>query len=189
VCKICRDSLVKDLTSLPQLYSDCTGDAAPAVVRVVRRTSRKSRAADSICPAAADVRSTIRGVLASWAGLVTDERRLVPPARDVPTLARFLRQHVAWLVRHPAASDMVEEIRDLTRTARTIAYPDSVRRVHIGGCPDGDCEGDLVALIRRNDDLPSEIVCTDSEEHSWPITRWTTLARRVRDAEKEALKA
>lgn len=182
VCQICRDCLVKDLRSLPRLYSDCTGDVTPAAVRVIRRSSRKSWAADSISPAAADIRATIRCVLASWAGLVTDERRLTPPTRDVPTLARFLCQHVEWLVRHPAANDMVEEIRDLTRTARAIAYPDSVRRVRIGYCPNGDCEGDLVALIRRNDDLRSEIVCTASEEHSWPITRWTILARRVRDA-------
>jgi hypothetical protein len=132
-------------------------------------------------PAAADIRSAIRTVLASWAGLVADERRLKPPARDVPALARFLCRHGEWLSRHAAAGDIADEIQDLTRTARNIAYPDRIRRVHIGYCPDGDCGGDLVALMRPDGDpLPSEIICTISPGHSWPITWWTKLARRIR---------
>ncbi|UED85137.1 hypothetical protein [Streptomyces profundus] len=137
-------------------------------------------------PAAAEIRSTIRNVLASWGGLVAEERRLAPPTRDIPTLARFLGRHIEWLARHPAAGDMVDEIRDLTRRARNIAYPNNVRRVPIGGCPDDGCAGELVALIRRQDDvLPSEIVCTVSPSHSWPVTWWTRLARQIRTRQGE----
>lgn len=182
ICMICRDRLVNDLLNLPALYSDCNGGAGPDVMLVVRPVRRKSvTAADSMSPAAAEVRSAIRTILASWAGLVADKRRLAPPTRAIPALARFLCRHVDWLTRHPAAGDMVDEIRDLTRTARNVAYPNSVRRVHIGCCPDGDCDGELFAVIRRQDDLrPSEIICTISPDHSWPVTRWTKLARQVR---------
>jgi hypothetical protein len=75
---------------------------------------------------------------------------------------------------------MADEIQKLTRNARNIAYPDSLRRVHIGCCPDGDCAGDLVALIRPpGDHLPSEIICTISPGHSWPVTWWSKLARQI----------
>jgi hypothetical protein len=39
----------------------------------------------------------------------------------------------------------------------------------------------LVALIRPHGDLvPSEITCTISSGHSWPVTWWTKLARQIR---------
>lgn len=172
---------MKNLLQLPVLYSDCNRGGSPKVVRVIRKVPKKSATTDSMDPAAAEIRSAIRTVLASWAGLVADERRLGPPARDLPALARFLCRHGRWLARHPAAGDMADEIQDLTRTARNFAYPDSIRRVRIGGCPDGDCAGDLVALIRpRGDPLPSEIVCTLSAGHSWPVTWWARLAREIR---------
>lgn len=181
LCTACRDRLVNNLSNLPTLYSDCNRGASPTVVRAIRKAPKKSAPTDSMNAAAADVRTAILTVLASWAGLVANERRLEPPARDVPALARFLCRHAEWLARHPTAGDVADEIQDLTRTARSLAYPNGVRRVHIGGCPGDDCDGDLVALMRPRDDLlPSEIICTVSSDHSWPITWWTRLARQIR---------
>lgn len=186
LCAACRDCLEHDLRNLPALYSDCDRKTDPDVVRVIRKTPRKSAATDSISPAAAEIRSTIRTVLASWAGLVAEERGLEPPARDIPALAQFLCRHAAWLARHPAAGDMVDEVRELTRTAHTIAYPNKTRQVHIGSCPDGDCDGELVAYIRPHGDvLPSEIICTNSPGHSWPVTWWAKLARQIRGSKEK----
>lgn len=162
------------------LYSDCNRSAGPKVVRVIRRDPRKNATADPMNPVAAEVRSTILTVLASWAGLVADARRLRPPARDLPALTRFLRRHVDWLSRHPAAGDMADEIQELTLTARNIAYPNSIRRIRIGYCPDTECDGELVALISPHADLRSEIVCTNSPDRSWPVTWWPKLARQMR---------
>jgi hypothetical protein len=182
---MCRDRLVKNLLNIPALYSDCGTGAGPEVVRVIRKVPRKSATTHTIDPAAAEARAAMRTVLASWAGLVVKERRLDPPARDVPALARFLCRHVEWLIRHPAAGDMAGEIQELARTARGIAYPNSVRRVPIGGCPYGDCGGELVAFIRpQGEVLPSEIACTISPGHSWPVTWWTRLARQIRAKER-----
>jgi hypothetical protein len=181
VCLACRDRLVNNLLNLPVLYSDCNKGASQKVVRTIRKVPKKSATSDLMNPAAAEVRSAILRVLASWAGLVANERRVEPPARDLPVLARFLCRHVEWLTRHPAAGNIADEIQDLARTARNIAYPNGVRRVRIGYCPDGDCDGDLVALMRPQGDLlPSEIICTISPSHSWPITWWTKLARKMR---------
>ncbi|WP_234313737.1 hypothetical protein [Streptomyces sp. NBRC 109706] len=171
---------------LPTLYADCHRETAVDGVRVIRKAPRKSAAANVINPAAAEIRSTIRKALASWAGLVAEERRLPPPARDMATLAHFLGRHIEWLCRHPAAGELADEIRELTRRARDIAYPNDMRRVPIGSCPDDGCPGELVALMRHRDArAPSEIVCSVSPDHSWPATRWTGLARRIRTRQGE----
>ncbi|GAA2128233.1 hypothetical protein GCM10009802_35390 [Streptomyces synnematoformans] len=180
LCPPCRRRLETSLLNLPALYADCHRGAEPEVVRVVRKVARKSAATGTMNTAAAEVRAAIRTVLASWAGLVAEERRLRSPARDVPALARFLYRHVEWLARHPAAGDLAEEIHELSRRARGVADPDSVRRVHLGGCPDVGCDGTLVAQLRTpGDPLASEIVCTVSAAHTWPVTWWPRLARRM----------
>lgn len=181
LCTSCRGRLESNLLNLPALYSDCTGSPRPEMVRVIRKVARKSSATGTMNPAAAEVRAAIRTVLASWSGLVAEERRLNSPARDVPALARFLCRHVEWLAHHPAAGDIAEEIQELSRRARKVADPGSLRRVHLGDCPDVGCEGTLVALIRTHGDtMPSEIVCTASAAHTWPVTWWSRLARRMR---------
>lgn len=181
LCTPCRGRLETNLLSLPALYSDCTRGAEPEVVRVIRKVARKSAATGTMNAAAAEVRAAIRTVLASWSGLVAEERQLRSPARDVPALARFLCRHVEWLVHHPAAGDLADEIQQLSRVARSVADPKSIRRVHIGDCPDVRCDGNLVAQIRTHGDpLPSEIICTVSAAHTWPVTWWTKLARQMR---------
>jgi hypothetical protein len=185
LCTACRDRLISNLENLPALYSDCNRAASQQVVHVIRKVSRKSATADSMSPAAAEIRTAILTILASWAGLVADERRVQPPARDTPALAGFLCRHIEWLTHHPAAGDIADEIQDLVRVARSIAYPNGVRRVHVGCCPAGDCDGDLIALIRPRDDLlPSEIVCTVASGHAWPVTWWRKLARQIQVKEK-----
>lgn len=177
LCPSCRDRLVRTLDSLPVLYADCVRGVAPSVVRVIRRAPAR---VGSPSPGGADIRSAIRAVLASWAGLVAGERGITPPARDVPALARFLGRHADWLSGHSTAGDLVEEIQDLAGTARALAYPDGVRRMHVGGCPDRDCDGDLVALVRTRGGPPAEIVCSVSPDRSWPVTAWSALARQTR---------
>ncbi|WP_233580752.1 hypothetical protein [Streptomyces triticirhizae] len=178
---------MSDLLNLPALYSDCDRGTGPEVVRVIRRIPRKSATVDSISPAAAEIRAAIRTVLASWSGLVVQERGVSRPARDIPALSRFLCRHIDWLTRHPAAGDLMDEIRELTRRAHHVAYPDRSRRVPLGYCPVPECEGELVARMRSRDDaLPSDIACSISPHHSWPATSWTRLARQVRRSQGES---
>jgi hypothetical protein len=183
VCTLCLEQLVADLRSLPALYDDCIDRSAPGTLHVIRNGPRKSPGTDPISPAAAELRAAIRTVLASWASLVAQERRLRPPARDIRTLARFLGRHAEWLAAHPAASELVDEVRELARSARKSAHTNGRGRVPVGTCP--TCNGELVALMRRSDDpKPSEIVCTAFPEHAWPATRWATLARQIRGRQR-----
>ncbi|SDJ65938.1 hypothetical protein SAMN04487820_101112 [Actinopolyspora mzabensis] len=187
LCRGCRERLASNLRILPTLYSDCNRGGGSKEVRVIRKRPRRAANIDSsINATTAEIRSSILTVLASWAGLVTEERRLTPPVREISALACFLAHHVDWLARHSAAGDLVDEIRYLERTARGIAYPDDGRRVRVGYCPDSDCAGELFALIRPHGEIPpSEIVCTTSPTHSWPVTWWSKLARQIRSSEGE----
>ncbi|XRQ14259.1 hypothetical protein ACN3XK_26340 [Actinomadura welshii] len=168
-----------DIRNLPTLYDDCISRTGSGALRVIRNAPRKSTTADPMSAAAAEIRTSLRTVLASWARLVAEERRLEPPPRDMGALSRFLCRHAEWLAAHPAAGEIVDEIRELTRSARRTAYPTGGGRVSVGSCP--NCSGELVAHMRRRDDpLPSEIVCTTVPDHTWPATRWATLAREIR---------
>lgn len=180
VCSVCLDRLVGDIRSLPTLYDDCMSQTGSGTVRVIRNRPRKSTTADPMSAAATEVRTAIRKVLASWASLVADERRLQRPPRDILELSQFLCRHAEWLAAHPAAAEIVDEIGELTRTARRVAYSHGGGRVPVGSCP--TCSGELVAYMRRREDsLPAEIVCDTVPDHRWPATRWATLARAIQE--------
>jgi hypothetical protein len=178
VCSACLDRLVGDIRNLPTLYDDCMNQSGQGSMRMIRTGPRKNNTADPMSAAATEIRTAIRKVLASWASLVADERRLERPPRDIRALSRFLCRHAEWLAAHPAAAEIVDEIGELTRAARRTAYSNGAGRVPVGSCP--TCSGELVAHMRRREDaLPAEIVCTAFPDHRWPATRWATLARQI----------
>jgi hypothetical protein len=140
--------------------------------------------------AAADVRETIRGVLASWSGMVVDERHVTRPGRTVSTLAGFLAKHVDWMAAHATATEVTEEVTQLVRSAHHVAYPNPVRRVLIGACVEQGCPGELFALVHpRELLLPPEINCDADPGHSWPAQQWMQLSRRMRTASPTATRA
>lgn len=178
LCPACLDRLKRDILCLPSLYNDCVKSKNSKIFHEIAKNSRKNTS-DLMQPAAAEIRGNVRKVLASWASLVADERQVEPPTRDIPILARFLVRHAEWLAAHPAVIEMVDEIGNLTRSARNTADPNGAGRVHVGYCP--SCDGELVALMRNSDDAhPSEIMCTASPDHVWPAKRWAALARAMR---------
>ncbi|MGW5822514.1 hypothetical protein ACWFR0_39495, partial [Streptomyces noursei] len=70
--------------------------------------------------AATEVRSGIVTTLASWSGLVAQERGVAAPARTVPALARWLVEHLEWLAAHPAAGEFSAELHRWARAARRV---------------------------------------------------------------------
>lgn len=63
--------------------------------------------------------------LISWTRMVCEERGLRGPDRDdLGVLSGWLLSQLLWLLEHPAAGDLADELRDLSRTA------DSLSRVH-----------------------------------------------------------
>jgi hypothetical protein len=182
LCRACRDNLAAGLGKLPSLYDEC-GRLLAGSDQPRDRTSGGPMPGMPFNTAAADVRESILGVLASWAGMVVEERRVSAPARTVRALARFLRTHADWMAAHGTATEATQEVTQLVRSARQVAYPNPVRRVPIGTCVEAGCAGELFALVQPQESLlPPEISCAADPCHSWPAHQWMQLSRRVNAA-------
>ncbi|MEU9673649.1 hypothetical protein AAIB46_10465 [Streptomyces sp. 35M1] len=132
--------------------------------------------------AAADVRSRIIALLASWASLIADERGLQAPPRRVDLLAGFVRANLTWLSCHGAAPEAAEEFGALARAAHRVHEPRTVRTVPVGNCTLPDCPGKLRALVKAvsgGSPRPSEIRCSADESHRWAYEEWTALETRM----------
>lgn len=182
LCGTCLRELADELGRLASLYQACErrlsggGQRLPDVVK----------ASGTVAPgmpfnsAAADTRSAIVAVLASWSGLVAQERRVTPPDRTVAALTRFLLAHAQWLAAHPAAPDLTREIRKLAGQASRVADGSQPRRIPVGPCVEPGCPGDLTAVLHpQRARPPAEICCQHDPAHRWPAHTWLGLGRRI----------
>jgi hypothetical protein len=120
--------------------------------------------------------------LTSWALLVAEERDLRPglAAADVPELVTFLSTHAEWLAGHEAGGDAVAELERLAARLEQVAKQSRPARVRVGACPEVDCAGELVALVRQRDSLlPSTVRCDMDRDHAWEPHDWLALGRRL----------
>ncbi|WP_165984125.1 hypothetical protein [Streptomyces sp. YIM 98790] len=194
LCVRCRNRLRDTLLGLPSLHGECgqllstarTSGAARQKISGGRPSGLPFNAD------AADVRSDIKGLLASWSALVADENALAPPPCTVGGLARFLVRHLRWLAAHPAAGDASAEFAEVGERARRIAGRGGVqRRIPVGVCVREGCPGELVALLDAGGGggSPGEILCTADPGHVWPSGQWSVLqglSRRTGTAEERS---
>jgi hypothetical protein len=184
LCGFCQDNLAGQLALLPELYDRCEGMLVPRRTRAVERVRGGLPGGISLDDAAVAARARILAVLASWAGLVVDQRRLSRlPQRDVTDLAGFLTRHLAWLAAHPAADEIVTEIAALVRTAEDAVRPHGAVRIELGPCGQPGC-GQIVTLAVNadNEPVPSQIQCEAG--HVWLPHQWLLLKHRIEQARR-----
>ncbi|WP_222851160.1 helix-turn-helix domain-containing protein [Phytoactinopolyspora mesophila] len=115
--------------------------------------------------AALSAREDIMSILASWAGLVVDERELSSrPERSVRSLSEFLLTQLDWLSDHPAAGDLVSEIHEVATAAQRVMEPDASVRLQIGPCHERDCDGTAHVTTRSQMPADYQVRCTYSQE-------------------------
>jgi hypothetical protein len=136
--------------------------------------------------AAASARTQIRAVLVSWALFIAEERGWSLPEDRITAIAEYVARDPRWLASRDVdlALSASEELAELVRAARPIAYPSGSRVIHLGHCPesaeDGPCRGKLRALLRQAESaMPSMVVCDSDENHSWSGDGWRTLGNRM----------
>ncbi|MCX5203249.1 hypothetical protein OG897_17580 [Streptomyces sp. NBC_00237] len=180
LCPPCRERLFQDLGRLPALYEECARRLDGSADRTQERTSGGSLPGMPLNTAALEVRSAIVTVLASWAAVVAEQRRVRAPLRTVPLLTEFLRRHAEWLTRHEAAGELSLEVTRLARGAWRVIDAEPQRRVAIGDCVEEDCSGALTAVVRPDRPaVPAEITCDAAPEHHWFGHQWLQLSRRL----------
>ncbi|HEX4726340.1 MAG TPA: helix-turn-helix domain-containing protein [Jatrophihabitans sp.] len=174
ICTGCVADLDRQLRRLPDLYRRCEDALTSDHPHAPReRTSGGGLPGLPFNTDAADARSSIVSILASWSSLVADGRPAARPARSVPRLAAFLLRHLDWLAAHPSAADACAEIRELVRTASRAVEPNH-RRVPVGSCGQRDCGGRLLARLPESGrrELAIEVICTEQPEHRHRLTDW-----------------
>jgi hypothetical protein len=182
LCGACLTLSRKMLRALPLLYEDCVHAMDPAPRGPVIEKVSGTRSVHSVNETAVEARTKIEAVLASWAGLVADERGLPARGAGVAHLTRFLAAQLDWLAAHPGAADFVTEIDDLVSGTLQVIDAGPADRFELGPCIESGCAGLLVA--RRpgpGADVP-EVGC-DSGRHAWRPDQWLMLRRRLNRAQ------
>lgn len=161
VCVGCRDQLEEDLLELPGWYDLCAHvldlRGSPHAAERVRGSRPRGIV---LRDAVVTVRSDILGVLASWCGLVAAERGVTGPDElSIRRLTTFVAIHLNWLVAHPAAADLVDEMGMLVTSARQVVRPDEGVRVELGRCAREGCEEPVIAESGTENQLTYRVAC------------------------------
>ncbi len=181
LCPLCRERLSLDLGRLPRLHEACgrlLSGGAPD--RSSPRTSGGPLPSMPFNTPAAEARSSILGVLGSWAGAVVEQRGVSAPHRTAASLAVFLERHLDWLAEHPAAGELCEEVAQLVRRAGRVVDPEEHRLVPVGTCVEQGCQGLLTAVVRPQYPRHATVIrCDRGPAHRWSGPEWLELSRRM----------
>lgn len=177
VCTSCLETLTADLRSVPALMVDleltltrqvCMGDGPGPIAHSHADSTRMP-----VHLGAAEAAMDLRTVLLVWAGEIADTAEHCLTAPDTARgYARWLLRYANHIRQHPAAVQLIDEVRDaITRVRRVIDRPPE--RLFFGRCGaeldnDGLCTESLYGYAAR-----STVVCPTCG------TEWGIAARRA----------
>jgi hypothetical protein len=172
----------RDLAEVPELYRRCESLLVRFPPAFAQRVAGGGRTGLVLDEGVTEARRDLVAVLASWAGLVADERGVRRPGRDAGELAAFLAVHLDWLLAHPAGSCFAAELRDAAAAAREVSRSGPGAGVELGPCVAEGCEHVMVAARVSSSASPSscsglEVRCAAG--HAWAPRQWLRLAREL----------
>jgi hypothetical protein len=179
LCSLCRARVRDDIAELPKLYEEFESSLIRFPYAFEERVSGGEVKGLGLNEASVNARSDIISVLATWAGMVTEERRLTRTiGRDVASLAAFLTRHLDWLLAHPTAPYFADEVATMAATARRASRPRSDLRLPLGYCVEEDCDASLYAAGTAAD-ARSQAQVRCEAGHMWQAHEWLMLASRI----------
>jgi len=179
LCSLCRARVRDDIVELPKLYEE----SESSLIRFPFAFQERIRGGKvkGLClnEASVNARSDIISVLATWSGMVAEERRLTKPIRrDVAGLAAFLTRHLDWLLAHAAAPYFADEVAAMAAATRRASRAGPVPRLPLGYCVEEDCDAALYADGTAEDARsPAQVSCEAG--HRWQAHEWLVLASRM----------
>ncbi|MFD0344032.1 hypothetical protein ACFVH0_36100 [Streptomyces sp. NPDC127117] len=146
LCPGCTKATIVRLECLPALYDGLAAFLAPAASTGHERSSKPAHAPLPVAGAVLDLRGPggMVGVVEDWLSSVHDARRMQQPAPGGSVEARLkaavngLLANMPWIsVSWPQAGTFAEEIRELTKSVRSIFSPSAPteRGTRVGRCP------------------------------------------------------
>ncbi|MEU9886154.1 hypothetical protein [Sphaerisporangium sp. NPDC051011] len=174
VCAACRASARRGLLALPDLHEACAEALTSGPRSFTERVSGRRPSGISLNEDAVSARGDVVAFLACWTALVADERGTPGPrSSQVTRLAVFLGEHLDWLLGHPAARSLTEEIAEVAAAARAVLEPRDGSRREIGSCANPGCSLSLYA--ESGPGRASEVSCEAG--HVWHPREWLLLGR------------
>jgi hypothetical protein len=181
LCSCCVDTLANHLSQLPELYRRSGAILHHRPQREVVCRRGRTFGGLALDDAVVSFRAAVMSVLASWCGLVVQERPVsVAPRRRVAELAGFLTVHLDWLAAHPAAGDAAAEIQELAEKAEIAVNPNPLTKLVVGLCDRPGCASSVHAIVGVRDWIPDRVCCDSG--HVWRPHEWLLLARRIEQA-------
>jgi hypothetical protein len=135
----------RDLAEAPELYQRCESLLVRFPPAFTQRVAGGGSTGLVLDERVTSARSDILAVLASWSGLVADERGVGRPRRDTADLAAFLAVHLDWLLTHPAGPCFASELGAAAAAAREVSRSGSGPGIELGPCVEEDCDHMMVA--------------------------------------------
>lgn len=174
LCSACQTRLRANLAVLPDLHAACADELTPSDHRTRERVTGWTPKGIVLREGVMTVRSDMVAVLASWATLIVDDRRVRGPrGQEVRHLVAFLLHHLGWLAAHPAAGDFADEIGELVRAVRDVLDPGKAADLAVSSCERPGCAEPVLARIGARDPGRHLVACTAG--HRVPPEHWLRL--------------
>jgi hypothetical protein len=184
LCARCIGQAARTLRALPALHQECLHHASPMSRRSNPTKVSGSRTRDHLNISVLDARYSILTALESWSETVAALRGTAAPARSVPQLARFLDQHLEWLLSQPSAADFADEIESLAAELRSTIDPESGDlRTAIRKCVVDNCGGTISTSLNSGGRARTgRLEC--SMGHAWEMREWLHLRHLMEQQRK-----
>lgn len=174
-----QERVRRDLAELPGLYCHCESLLVRFPPAFEQKVAGRATGSLTLDERVTDARRDIVAVLASWSGLVADERRVARPGRrEVAQLSAFLAVHVDWLLAHPAGPCFAEELLAVAAAAREISRSDPARGPELSQCVEEGCDEPMM-VIQAAHGTSSSVEVRCAAGHAWQARQWLHLARRL----------
>jgi hypothetical protein len=137
-----------------------------------------------IDPRAGDLLAEQRALLVAWCRLLHDEHHAPLPADTIAAMACHIENWLDRLALHPAAGELVTELRDLEhRILKVIDYPDERARIPVGPCivelDDGSpCPGEVEARFPQDKTKPPLMRCRYCNTE-WDTIQWPRVGQKI----------
>ncbi|MCX5372781.1 hypothetical protein OG613_43015 [Streptomyces sp. NBC_00015] len=175
LCARCAAQAERDLRALPALHQECLHHASPTSRRGNPTKVSGSRTRDHLNISVLDARHRLLTALGSWSQAVAGQHGIAVPGRSVAQLARFLAEHLAWLVAQPRAADFADEVGGLAAELRGMIDPGGGDlRTAIRTCVVDGCSGTISTSLSGGERARAgRLGC--SMGHVWDVREWLSL--------------
>ncbi|MET8987746.1 hypothetical protein ABZW49_20055 [Nonomuraea wenchangensis] len=135
VCDRCTTPLITDLRDIPSLDTELDVTAYRQA-RITAGNAGGGRSTEKPLPlnlTADDAGRALKAVLALWCDLVAEQRGVGKPLDGLPSMSRWLLEHITWIRHFPAGAEAVTQIRSAVADVRRIIDRPRVK-VYTGQC-------------------------------------------------------